>query len=130
MKTSYILFFTLFTLNIMWGKPGGGGALASWLIEPPVVDLAPTGCTNCSMVNLAIQIPTYTLCALYESTNSLFGLSPLLDGSNVCALSQEPFPATVEKSSLGAHGSLQTGVSFPATIEPEVENLAPLGANS
>jgi hypothetical protein len=29
MKASYILSFTLSTFNIVWGKPGGGGALAS-----------------------------------------------------------------------------------------------------
>jgi hypothetical protein len=54
MKASHILSFTLFTLNIVWGKLGGGGALASWLIRSPVVDLAPIGCTSCNVANLAI----------------------------------------------------------------------------
>ncbi len=46
MKVSRILSFTLFTFNIMWGKPGGGGVPTSWLIRPFVVDLLPTGCTS------------------------------------------------------------------------------------
>ncbi len=32
MKASHILAFTLFTFNVVWGKPGGGGTLTSWLI--------------------------------------------------------------------------------------------------
>jgi hypothetical protein len=31
---------------------------------------------------------------------------------------------------LGAHGLLQAEMSFPAMIEPEAENLPPLGASS
>jgi hypothetical protein len=31
---------------------------------------------------------------------------------------------------LGAHMSLQAEVSFPAVIEPEAENLPPLGVDS
>ncbi len=46
MKASHILSFTLFTFNIVWGKPGGGGIPTSWLIGPFVVDLPPTGCTS------------------------------------------------------------------------------------
>jgi len=68
MKTNHILFFILFTLNIVWGKPRGGGAPAFWLVMPFVVDLKPTGCTNCSTANLAIRAPTHTLCALHQST--------------------------------------------------------------
>jgi len=51
MKASRILSFTLFTFNIMWGKPGGGGIPTSWLIGPLVVDLPPTGC-----ISLAKQV--------------------------------------------------------------------------
>jgi hypothetical protein len=54
MKTNCILCFTLFTLNIVWGEPGGDGATTSWLIGPLVVDLTPTGCTNYNVTNLAI----------------------------------------------------------------------------
>ncbi len=36
----------------------------------------------------------------------------------------------VEQSSLGTHGSLQVEVSFLVMIEPEVENLPPLGVDS
>jgi hypothetical protein len=46
MKASCILSFTLFTFNTMWGKPRGGGVPISWLIEPLVVDLPPTGCSS------------------------------------------------------------------------------------
>jgi len=46
MKASHILSFTLFTFNIVWGKPRGGGIPTSWLIGHLVVDLPPTGCTN------------------------------------------------------------------------------------
>ncbi len=67
MKASYILSFTFFTLNIGWGKPEGGGASALWLIRPPVVDLAPTGCTSCSAASLPIWTPTSTLCVLHQS---------------------------------------------------------------
>jgi hypothetical protein len=38
------IMFHPFTLNIVWGKLGGGGAPAFWLIEPLVVDLAPIDC--------------------------------------------------------------------------------------
>jgi hypothetical protein len=65
MKANCILCFTLFTLNIVWGKLGGGGAPASWLIKPPIVDLAPTNYTSCSVANLAIWTPTCTLCVLH-----------------------------------------------------------------
>jgi hypothetical protein len=68
MKASRILSFTFFTLNIVWGKPRGGGGPTSWLIEPPVVDLAPTSCTSCSTTNLAIRTPTGTLCTLHQTT--------------------------------------------------------------
>jgi hypothetical protein len=68
MKASRILCFTFFTLNIVWGKPGGGGALASWLIRPHVVDLALTSCTSCNVASLAILTPTCTLCVLHQST--------------------------------------------------------------
>jgi hypothetical protein len=54
MKVSCILSFAFFTFKIMWGKPKGGGALAFWLIGPPIVDLTLTGCINYSVVNLAI----------------------------------------------------------------------------
>jgi len=67
MKASRILPFTFSTLNIVWGKPGGGGALASWLVEPLASDLAPTGHTGCNAANSAIQIPTCTLCVLHQS---------------------------------------------------------------
>jgi hypothetical protein len=46
MKANHILSFTLFTFNIVWGKPRGGGIPTSWLIGPLVVDLPPTGCTS------------------------------------------------------------------------------------
>jgi hypothetical protein len=46
MKASRILSFTLFTFNIVWGKPRGGGVPTSWLIRPLVVDLPPIGCTR------------------------------------------------------------------------------------
>ncbi len=51
MKASHILSFTLFTFNIVWGKPGGGGIPTSWLIRPLVIDLPPTGC-----ISLARQV--------------------------------------------------------------------------
>jgi hypothetical protein len=47
----------------MWGKPGKGVALTSWLIGPPVVNLAPTNCTSYTTVNL-----TRALCTLHQST--------------------------------------------------------------
>ncbi len=46
MKASRILSFTLFTFNIVWGKPGGGEIPTSWLIGPLVVDLPPIGYTS------------------------------------------------------------------------------------
>jgi len=46
MKASRILSFTLFTFNIVWRKPRGGGVPTSWLIGPLVIDLPPTGCTS------------------------------------------------------------------------------------
>jgi hypothetical protein len=67
MKTNYILSFTLFTLNIVWGNLGGGGAPTSWLIEFPIIDLTPTGYTSCSAANLTIWAPTHTFCALHQS---------------------------------------------------------------
>ncbi len=54
MKASHILSFTLFRLNIVWGKPGRGGALASWLIRPPIVNLIAAGYTSYNATNLAI----------------------------------------------------------------------------
>jgi hypothetical protein len=57
MKASHILSFTLFTFNIVWGKPGGDGAPTSWLIGLLVVDLPPTGCTRCSMAKSPIFSP-------------------------------------------------------------------------
>ncbi len=68
MKTCHILSFTIFTFNIVWGKLGGGGALAFWLVGPPIVDLAPTSYTSCSAISSTIQAPTRTLCALHQST--------------------------------------------------------------
>jgi hypothetical protein len=59
----------------------------------------------------------------------LLGLSSLLNGLDVCAMSQEPFLAMVEQSSPGVHGSLQVEVSFPTIVELEAENLPPLGAD-
>jgi hypothetical protein len=47
MKVSCILSFTFFTLNIVWGKPEGGGAPTSWLIRPLIVDLTLTNYTSC-----------------------------------------------------------------------------------
>jgi hypothetical protein len=67
MKTISILSFTFFTFNTVWGKLGGGGAPTSWLIEPLVIDLTLTGCTNYSAASLAIQTPTRMLCMLHES---------------------------------------------------------------
>jgi hypothetical protein len=67
MKANRILSITFLTINIVQGKLGGGGALAFWFIKPPIVDLAPIGCTSCSIANLAIQIPTLTLCMLHQS---------------------------------------------------------------
>jgi hypothetical protein len=67
MKANRILCFTLFTLNIVWGKPGRGGAPTFWLIGPFVVHLAPTGCTSCSMASLAILTSTCMLCVLHQS---------------------------------------------------------------
>jgi hypothetical protein len=46
MKANRILSFALFTFNIVWGKPGGGGVLAFWLIEPLIIDLARTDYTS------------------------------------------------------------------------------------
>jgi len=57
-------------------------------------------------------------------------LLPLLDESNVCALSQESFPTTIEQSLIGAHESLQAKASFPTVVESEAENLPPPGADS
>jgi hypothetical protein len=54
MKVNHILSFILFTLNIVWGKSRRGGPLASWLIGPLVVDLAPIGCISYNATNLAI----------------------------------------------------------------------------
>jgi hypothetical protein len=68
MKANRILYFTLFTLSIVWGKPRRGGGLASLLIGPPIVNLAPTDYTSCNAANLAIWAPTRTLCALHQST--------------------------------------------------------------
>jgi hypothetical protein len=68
MKASYILCFTFFTFNIVLGKPKGGGASASWLIENPIIDLTSIGCTSCSVANLAIRTPTSTLCMLHVTT--------------------------------------------------------------
>jgi hypothetical protein len=71
MKASHILSFTLFTLNIVWGKPKGGGAQPS---ELPFVH-----------------------CARYTKVfSSLPNLWPLLDELDVCALSKEPFPTMIE----------------------------------
>jgi hypothetical protein len=36
------------------GKPRRGGALAPWLIGPPIINLAPTNCTSYNTTNLAI----------------------------------------------------------------------------
>jgi hypothetical protein len=66
MKANRILSFTLLTLNIVWGKPGGGGALASWLVEPLVTDIVPIGCTSYSAASLAFQAPTCMYCALHQ----------------------------------------------------------------
>jgi hypothetical protein len=52
----------------VWGKPGRGGALASWLIRPPIVNLIAAGYTSYNATNLAIWVPTRTLCALHQST--------------------------------------------------------------
>jgi hypothetical protein len=71
----------------VWEKPKGGGAPTSSLIGPPIVDLAPTGCTNYSTASLAIWAPTHMLCALHQVLGFSPNLSPLLDKSNVCALS-------------------------------------------
>jgi hypothetical protein len=68
MKSNRILSFTFFTFNIVWGKLEGGGAPTSWLIRPPVIDLAPTNCSSYSMANLAIWAPTCTLCVLHQGT--------------------------------------------------------------
>jgi hypothetical protein len=48
---------------------------------------------------------------------------------DVCALSQELFPATVEQSPPGAHESLQAKALFPAVIKPKSKNLPPFGAD-
>jgi hypothetical protein len=45
-------------------------------------------------------------------------------------LSQEPFPAAIEQSSIRAHGSLQIKAPFPAVVESEAENLPPHGVDS
>jgi hypothetical protein len=68
MKPNHILSFTLFTVNIVWGKPRRGGAPTTWLVGPPVVDLALTGYTSYNVANLAILVPTHMLCALHQST--------------------------------------------------------------
>jgi hypothetical protein len=68
MKASCILSFTSFTFNIVWRKPGGGGAPTSWLVRPPVANLAPIGYISYSAANLAIQVPIRTLCTLHQST--------------------------------------------------------------
>jgi hypothetical protein len=75
MKANHILSFTLYTLNIVCGKPGRGGALASWLVEPLVANLVPTDCTSYSVAYSAIRAPTCTLCVLHQST--WFSTQPL-----------------------------------------------------
>jgi hypothetical protein len=67
MKACRILSFTFFTLNTVWKKPRGGGAPTSWLVGPPITDLAPTSYTRCSATSSAIRAPTRTLCALHQS---------------------------------------------------------------
>jgi hypothetical protein len=67
MKANRILSFTLFTLNIVWGKPKGGGALTYWLIGPLLIDLAPTNFTSYSVASLTIRTLTHTLCALHQN---------------------------------------------------------------
>jgi hypothetical protein len=49
----------------------------------------------------------------------------MLDESDVCALSQKPFPAMIKESPIGAHGSLQVGALFPMVVESKAENLPP-----
>jgi hypothetical protein len=46
-----------------------------------------------------------------------------VDGLDVYALSQKPFPAMVEQSSSGMHRSLKIEAWFPTVVEPEVKNL-------
>jgi hypothetical protein len=41
--------------------------LASWLIESHFVGLAPTNYTSCSVTNLDIRTPTYTLCVFHQN---------------------------------------------------------------
>jgi hypothetical protein len=57
-------------------------------------------------------------------------LLPLLEGLDVCVLSQELFPVIVEQSLLGTHMLFQAEVPFPAVVEPEAKNLPPPGVNS
>jgi hypothetical protein len=68
MKSSRTLSFTQSTLNIVWGKPRGGGAPTLWLIGPFAVDLTPIDCTNYSMASSTIRAPTCTLCVLHQNT--------------------------------------------------------------
>ncbi len=91
MKASCILCFTFFTLNIVWGKPIGGGAPTSWLIGPPIVDLALTGCINCNVANLTSKLPTVRCVCCTKAFDSQLGLSPLLNGSDVCACLRSRF---------------------------------------
>jgi len=95
MKANHILSFTFFTLNIVWGKPRGGGAPASWLIKPLVVDLAPTGCTVVRPAH-PFELPPVRYARCTKVLGSSPNLLPLLDKSDVCALSYELFPEVIE----------------------------------
>jgi len=76
------------------------------------------------------ELPFVRYACCTKVFGSLPNFLPLLDGSDVCALSQELFPVAVEQSSPGVHGSLQAEVLFLAVIEPKVENLPPFRVDS
>jgi hypothetical protein len=50
---SHIILHLFYSQHCV-GKLQGGGVAASWLIEPFVIDLAPTSCTSYNMASLAI----------------------------------------------------------------------------
>ncbi len=111
------------------------------------------------MVTLVVVQPTQPselplVCSVRctKVLGSLPSLSPLLDGSDVCALSQEPFPVAVKQSPLVTHGSLQVPqpiahgllqilqlamhelmqveVPFLTAVGPEAKNMPPPRADS
>jgi hypothetical protein len=156
MKVSRMLSFTLSTFNIVWGKPAGGGATASWFVGPPVADLAPTNCTSCNVAIVRpaqpFELPPVRCARCTKVLGFPPNLSPLLDGSNVCALSHKSFLVAVEQSPPRTHGPLQAlqhaghrpmqapqpaargplhaKAPFPTMVEPKAKNMPPPGVDS